>query len=111
MTDVVLILTTVPNKESAERIARTLVEERLAACVSVVPGLTSFYWWKGDLIAEQEIQLIIKATEFTIAKIESRLKELHPYELPEMVVLPVTSGSNAYLSWVRSETEQAVFRK
>ena len=103
MTDVVLILTTVPVDRGGE-IARTLVDERLAACVNVLPAMTSFYRWRGAIEREEESQVIIKTTRDRVAAVQARLVELHSYEVPEFVVLPVSDGSTGYLDWVRNET-------
>jgi len=90
----------------ADKIAKTLIEEHLAACVNVIPGLTSYYQWKGELFAEHEVQLVIKTSEVHCSEIEHRFKELHPYELPEFLVVAVRGGSDAYLKWVRGETQK-----
>ena len=103
MTDVVLILTSVPVDRGGE-IARTLVNERLAACVNVLPPMTSFYRWRGAIEREEESQVIIKTTRDRVAAVQARLVELHSYEVPEFVVLPVSDGSTGYLDWVRNET-------
>ncbi|MDK2464927.1 MAG: divalent-cation tolerance protein CutA [Candidatus Korarchaeota archaeon] len=100
---VLIVLTTVGDRESAERVARTLVEERLAACVSVIPGLESLYWWEGRLTEDSELLLIIKTLESVYDRLESRLREFHPYQVPEIVALRATSVSQAYLDWVRGE--------
>jgi periplasmic divalent cation tolerance protein len=104
MTDAVIILTTVPDVERGAAIARMLVEERLAACVNVCAAMTSFYRWKGAIERADEHQLVIKATRDRIGAIEARIKELHPYEVPELLVLPVTDGGAAYVAWVIQET-------
>ena len=104
MTDVVLILTTVPVGDRAEHIARALVDERLAACVNVLAPMTSFYRWQGVIEREAESQVIIKTTRDRVAAVQARLVELHAYEVPEFVVLPVSDGSTGYLDWVRNET-------
>jgi periplasmic divalent cation tolerance protein len=96
----VLVLSTVAQAEDAERIARALVERRLAACVNVVPGLTSFYRWKGAVQRDEERLLLIKARRDGYAALEQALRELHPYELPEVVALPIDAGSAAYLAWL-----------
>src|ERR1700682_974406 len=103
-TDVVPVLTTVPVGDRGEAIARALVDERLAACVSVLGPMTSFYRWKGAVERDVERQLIIKTTRGRVAAIQARLAELHSYDLPEFVVLPVSDGGLAYLDWVKSET-------
>jgi periplasmic divalent cation tolerance protein len=104
MTDVVLVLTTVPVGDRGEAIARALVDERLAACVNVLGPMTSFYRWHGAVERDVERQLIIKTTRGRVAALQTRLVELHPYDLPEFVVLPLSEGGQAYLDWVRNET-------
>src|ERR1700730_18659609 len=104
MTDVVLVLTTVPADDRGEAIARALVDERLAACVNVLGPMTSFYRWHGAVERDVERQLLIKTTRGRVAALQARLIELHPYDLPEFVVLPVSEGGPAYLDWVRNET-------
>jgi periplasmic divalent cation tolerance protein len=104
VTDVVLVLTTVPVGDRGEAIASALVDERLAACVNMLAPMTSFYRWHGAVERDVECQLIIKTTRDRVAAIQARLVELHFYDLPEFVVLPVTDGGTAYLNWVRNET-------
>jgi periplasmic divalent cation tolerance protein len=104
MTDVVLILTTAPDDARAEALARTLVEERLAACVNIHGPMTSIYRWKGEVDREAERQLTIKTTRDRVPALEARVKALHSYELPEFVIVPIEGGSDAYLDWVRQET-------
>jgi periplasmic divalent cation tolerance protein len=104
MTDAVLILTTVPDDARAESLARTLVEERLAACVNIHGAMTSIFRWKGQVDREAERQLIIKTTRDRVPVLEARIKALHSYELPEFVIVPIEGGSDAYLDWVRRET-------
>ena len=105
MTDLVLILTTVPADDRAEAIARSLVDERLAACVNVLAPMISFYRWKGTVDRDGEQQLVIKTTRDRASRLWTRLRELHPYELPEWVVIPVLEASPEYLEWVRAETD------
>jgi periplasmic divalent cation tolerance protein len=107
MTDVVLVLSTVADDNRAEALAATLVEERLAACVNVLPPMRSIYRWKGRIERDAERQLLIKTTRDRLEVLERRLGELHSYELPELIVLPVEGGGRAYLDWVTSETRQA----
>jgi periplasmic divalent cation tolerance protein len=95
-----LATTTAPNLETAERIARRLVEERLAACVQIVEGIRSVYRWQGQVQEEPEVLLIVKTAEPQLPRIESLLREIHPYELPELAAVPITSGSAAYLRWL-----------
>jgi periplasmic divalent cation tolerance protein len=103
MDDLVLVLTTMPNDERAERLAAVLIEERIAACVNVHAPMTSTYRWKGAVEREPERQLVIKTTRGRLAALESRLRALHPYELPELIVVDVAGGSEEYLRWVRDE--------
>jgi periplasmic divalent cation tolerance protein len=103
MTDQVIVaLSTCPDEATARAIAKTLITERLATCVNRLPGVTSTYFWDGRLQEDAEILLIIKTTAARQAELASRLKALHPYELPELVVLPVSGGNEQYLQWVRS---------
>lgn len=103
MSDTVLIcLSTCPNEAIAQRIATALVTERLAACVNRVPQVTSTYFWDGGLQEDTEILLIIKTTAPLLPPLEARLRELHPYEVPELVAIPAVGGSEPYLQWVRT---------
>jgi periplasmic divalent cation tolerance protein len=104
MSNVILALTTVADDEHAERLARQLVEERLAACVNVYPPMVSIYRWKGTIERDAERQVVIKTTRTRLAALEKRLKESHTYELPEFVILQVDGGSEAYMKWVEDET-------
>jgi periplasmic divalent cation tolerance protein len=102
MTDQVIVgLSTCPDEATARRIAEVLVSERLATCVNRVSGVVSTYFWDGRLQDDAEILLIIKTTAARLAELDARLKVLHPYELPELIVLPVTGGNERYLQWVR----------
>ena len=100
MTKTVLVLTTVADDQRAEEIARTLVDEHLAACVNVHGPMTSFYRWKGAVERDAERQLVIKTTRDRLPALEARLKALHSYELPEFIVLPIEDGSADYLGWI-----------
>lgn len=95
-----LVLTTAPEKE-AERIARTLVEERLCACAQVLPPMRSIYWWKGKVEDASERLVILKTDDARLKRLERRLAELHPYEVPEFVALEVAHASGAYSSWFK----------
>ena len=96
----VLVLTTLGADADASALARTLVEERLAACVNVLPPMTSIYRWKGGVEQDREQQLIIKTSAARVAALEARLLTLHPYEVPEFLVVPLAGGSQAYFSWL-----------
>jgi periplasmic divalent cation tolerance protein len=95
---------TVDDPGAADRIARTLVTERLAACVNIVPGVTSHYTWKGALETASEHLLVVKTTEQRIDALKARLVQLHPYQVPELVGWPVAAGLEPYQSWVREST-------
>ena len=96
----VLVLTTLPLESDAEQFASQLVEEKLAACVNILPAMRSVYRWKGGVERADERQLVIKTTEASVSTLESRICQLHPYDVPEVVVLAIDSGSAAYLSWL-----------
>ena len=103
MTDIVLILTTLPDDDRGEALARALVEERLAACVNVLAPMTSVYRWQGVVDRDIERQVVIKTSRDRVAAVQQRITDLHAYELPEFLVLPVVDGSTAYLEWVRAQ--------
>jgi periplasmic divalent cation tolerance protein len=106
MGDVVVVLTTVPAGSKGEEIAQALVEERLAACVNVLAPMTSIYRWRGAVERDTEQQLIIKTNRNRVPALQARLAALHPYELPELVVLAVADGSAAYFEWVADATSE-----
>jgi periplasmic divalent cation tolerance protein len=97
---IVVVLTTIGADADAAALAHALVEERLAACVNLIPGITSIYRWKDRVERDREQQMVIKTSSDRLQALEWRLRQLHPYELPEFIVLTVT-GSEAYLAWVR----------
>ena len=96
----VVALSTVGSAEDADRLARALVERRLAACVNVVPGVVSHYRWKGELQRDEERLLVIKTRAERIDALRDALRELHPYELPELVAFEISAGSPEYLKWL-----------
>jgi periplasmic divalent cation tolerance protein len=102
--EVRVVLLTAPDAAVAERLARALVEERLAACVNVVPGVRSFYRWEGRLEDASELLLLVKTRADRAGALAARVRELHPYALPEVLELPAAGGSAAYLDWVRKES-------
>lgn len=107
MSDVVVVLATAPNIGAASGLARTLIDERLAACVGILPGITSVFRWEGQTKTATENQLVIKTTAGRVDALISRLKALHPYDVPEILALPVAAGLPAYLQWVVAETTPA----
>ncbi|MBD3620350.1 MAG: divalent-cation tolerance protein CutA [Chromatiales bacterium] len=104
MTNALLVLCTHPDADDAEALARTLVGERLAACVNVLPLMTSIYPWRGEIQREQEHQLVIKTRAGAFDALAARICELHPYDVPEVIAVPVTHGLAAYLNWIDEST-------
>lgn len=100
----VIVLTTVPADADGRALGRTLVEERLAACVNLLPPMESVFRWEGQVEEEREQQLVMKTSQARVAALWERLRELHPYEVPEFLVVPVLDGSDAYLRWVGDST-------
>lgn len=104
--DARILMCTCPDATCAEKIATQLVQKRLAACVNILPGLQSVYEWQGKVQTDSECQLIIKTTVHNLDAIEALVNELHPYELPELIVVPVSEGSADYLNWIRRNTRK-----
>jgi len=103
--EAVVVLSTAPDPAEADRLARALVEEGLAACVTRVPGARSLYRWEGAITEAEEILLLIKTRPGHAASVTRRLGELHPYDVPEILVLPVTGGASTYLAWIRDTVD------
>lgn len=108
-TNVRVVLVTVPNEEAAEKVAKTLVDERLAACVNILPGVRSVYRWQGKVEDERELLLMVKTAADRLPGLMERIKEVHPYSTPEILALPVDTGSQAYCDWVVEETRRVVY--
>jgi periplasmic divalent cation tolerance protein len=104
--EVLVVITTTPDKETAANLAQTLIRERLAACVQVLPNMTSFYRWKGELETSSEWLLLIKTTRERLSELIARIESEHPYEVPEVVALKTEGGAEKYLQWVREETKR-----
>ena len=100
----IVVLCTVPDEAAAERLAKGLVEERLAACVNAIPGVKSFYRWQGNVETGTEIQLVIKTRAERFDELAAWISANHPYEVPEIVAIPADRVSEAYLAWAVSET-------
>ncbi|HUP23932.1 MAG TPA: divalent-cation tolerance protein CutA [Thermoanaerobaculia bacterium] len=100
----ILVLSTAGSMEEGERIARALVEERLAACVNLVPGVRSVYRWRGEVQSDAEVLLVIKTVRERFPALRARVRELHSYELPELVCIEPSGGEEEYLAWVVAET-------
>jgi periplasmic divalent cation tolerance protein len=104
MNEVLLVLTNLPDRAAAERIADSLVTQGVAACVNVLAECASVYRWQGKVERASEVPLLIKTTRAAYPQLESALRKLHPYELPEIIALPVSAGLPEYLNWVAQET-------
>jgi periplasmic divalent cation tolerance protein len=104
MTEILFVLTHCPDEATAERIARALVENRLAACVNRSGPVQSIYRWQGAVEESREVALVIKTTRDCYPAVEQAIRQMHPYELPEIVALPVDAGHAPYLRWIRDST-------
>ena len=102
MTDFQIVLSTCADREQAERIAHRLVEQQLAACVNILPGVQSIYRWQGGIESAAEVLLLIKTRSSLTAEVHSALADLHSYEVPEFLVLPISGGSESYLAWLQT---------
>ena len=102
--ETLLVVTNLPDRDAAIRLARALVEQRLAACVNVLGACTSVYRWEGALEQAEEVPLLIKTRAARYPELEALIRELHPYELPEIVAVPMVRGLPDYLDWVAEET-------
>ncbi len=107
MTDAVVVFITAPSQETAVTLGRALVEERLAACANIVPGLRSIYHWQGKVCDEPEVLVILKTRRDLFEALRARARELHPYQVPEIVALPILAGHRDYLDWLAAETRPA----
>lgn len=103
----ILVISTCPGSISAKKIARDLVSEKLAACVNIVPGVQSFFSWVGKVDSANEHMLIIKTTLDRYEALEKRIKKIHPYELPEIIAVPIETGFAGYLEWISTNTKKS----
>jgi len=99
-----VVYCTCPDEQTARYLAEAVVEAKLAACVNILPGVTSVFYWEGEAQSEQEHLLVIKTSDIAYSRLESRLVELHPYELPEVIAVGIERGLAGFLDWVRDET-------
>jgi periplasmic divalent cation tolerance protein len=104
MTDTIVVFITVPDEVVATSLARALVEERLAACVNRVPGVRSTYFWQGKLCEDSELLLVVKTRRSLFEPLRTRVRELHPYTVPEIIALPIALGHEDYLTWIAQVT-------
>ncbi len=102
-TDIRIVFVSIPREE-AKTFARKLVEERLAACVNIVPKMESYYWWDGKVLEDSESLLLIKTSVSRFLDLEQYILDRHPYDIPEIVALPISEGLEGYLKWVAEET-------
>ena len=105
MTDYIVVYVTAPEDE-AVNLAKTLVEERLVACVNIVPGLRSIYWWQGKVEDGPEVLCIMKTRGNLFESLRDRVRELHSYEVEEIIALPILAGNLPYLDWIKENTQQ-----
>ena len=105
MTDYGVVLMTASSHAEAESIAENLVSRKLAACVNILPNMKSFYWWENKLCKDDELLLIAKIKNSNFKVLEKAVKEIHSYDVPEIILVPVAEGSNAYLDWIKQVTE------
>ncbi|HEY5649424.1 MAG TPA: divalent-cation tolerance protein CutA [Nitrospiria bacterium] len=99
-----VVLITTKNLSEARRISRALVEEKLAACVNVVPTVESVFTWQGRMVREKEALMVVKTRSAIFSRLEKKVKQLHSYTVPEIIALPIKKGSRDYLAWVRQST-------
>ncbi len=100
-----LVISTCPDMETAESLAAMLVADKLAACVSILPGARSIYEWQGKVEKESELILLIKSRDDRLPQLEKRVLEMHPYELPELIAVPIEEGLRPYLSWIDTQLD------
>ncbi len=105
MSKYIQIITTTNDEVVAKRIGRTLVEKRLAACVQIIRGITSIYWWEGKITEDSEILIFIKSKEELYKEIEKTIKELHNYSVPEILSIPISDGNPDYFKWMENELQ------
>jgi periplasmic divalent cation tolerance protein len=103
--EILLVLTNLPERESAERVAHALIESRAAACVSIMAACSSVYRWQGEIASASEVPLLIKTTRAAYAHAEATIRAHHPYELPEIIAVSMSAGLPGYLQWVAQETQ------
>ncbi|THJ23784.1 MAG: divalent-cation tolerance protein CutA [Nitrospira sp. CG24D] len=101
--EVIIVFVTVPGLREGSRISKAILTSRLAACVNVIPGVQSMYQWKGKIVREKEAMLVMKTTRARYQKLEQKIKQLHPYEVPEVIAMPLICGSPQYIEWVKRE--------
>jgi periplasmic divalent cation tolerance protein len=101
--EIIIVFVTVPGLKEGSRISKGILASRLAACVSLIPGVQSMYWWEGKIARAKEAMLVVKTTKLQYQKLERKILELHPYEVPEVIAIPLVGGSPQYIEWVNRE--------
>ena len=101
-----IVFVTAPSRKVAERLAKGILSKKLAACVNLIPGLRSFYWWKGKVASDPEVLLLIKTASTRLEALRRWVRTHHPYDLPEFLALPVSDGDPAYLKWIQDSLSQ-----
>jgi len=104
--EALVVYITAPNEQEAAKIAKALVEERLAGCVNIIKDIRSIYCWQGKIEDERELLMIVKTRRALLSSLKTRVKELHSYTVPEIIALPVVGGSEDYLAWLSETTKQ-----
>ena len=107
MSQAIVVFSTCASREEAERIARAIVGERLAACVQLLPAIQSIYRWQGEIEQSDEILMLFKTTSERFPALQRRVEELHSYQTPEIIAVPVTEGAEKYLTWLRDAVDSA----
>ena len=102
-----VVLVTAPTLETGQEIAHKLVADKLAACVNILPGITSIYSWEGEICTDNEILLMVKTRAALFEELSATIQALHPYDTPEVIALPITAGSEKYLQWISTVTQAA----
>ncbi|XP_073385795.1 protein CutA 1, chloroplastic isoform X6 [Physcomitrium patens] len=103
----IVVYVTVPNKETGTKLAHSIIENKLAACVNQIPGVESTYWWEGKVETDTEILLMIKTRQALLGELTDHVNNNHPYDTPEVIALPITGGSEKYLKWIGDNTKRA----
>lgn len=110
MTDKIVVLVTMGNSEEAAILAKSLVEKRLVACVNMLPGVSSWYWWEDKVTEDKEVLLIMKSSRARFAELEKEVLRLHSYAIPEIIALQIVEGSANYLSWIEDSLQGKDFK-
>lgn len=102
-TDIIIVLVTVPGPKEGSRISKGILTSRLAACVTLIPGVQSMYWWDGKIARAKEALLVVKTTKLNYQELERKILDLHPYEVPEIIAIPLIGGVPQYIEWIKRE--------